>query len=66
MLKNNQYNDLKWMYNFFNFVNRGVEVMFDSMRKYIQEVGTSFVLENKENTNVKKCIQVIYVVQILT
>lgn len=60
MLKNNQDDDLKWMYNFLSSVNGGVKVMFDGMRPYFREVGTSVVLEKKENFNVKTYIQVIY------
>jgi len=60
MLKNNQYDDLKWMYNFLSSVNGGVKVMFDGMRPYIREVGEFVVLSiNEMCTDFNDCVQVI-------
>jgi len=59
MLRNNQHNDLKWMYNFLSSVNGGVKVMFDAMRPYFREVGESVVLGTKGIYNFNFCVQVI-------
>lgn len=60
MLKNNQNDDLKWMYNFLSSVNGGVKVMFDGMRPYFREIGKSVVLGTNRNSDVNTCIQVLY------
>ncbi|XP_022171604.1 cullin-3-like isoform X1 [Myzus persicae] len=57
MLKNNQNDDLKWMYNFLSSVNGGVKVMFDGMRPYFREIGKSVVLGTNRNSDVNTCIQ---------
>lgn len=59
MLKNKQDDDLKWMYKFLSSVNGGVKVMFDGMRPYFHEVGTSVVIRKNGNSDVKTCVQVI-------
>jgi len=59
MLKNNQYDDLKWMYNFLRSVNDGVKVMFNGMRPYFYEEGTSVVIGKNGNSDVKTYFQVI-------
>jgi len=59
MLRNNQHDDLKWMYNFLSSVDGGVQVMFDGMRPYFRELGESVVLGTKKIYNFNTCIQVI-------
>ncbi|XP_025196814.1 cullin-3-A-like [Melanaphis sacchari] len=56
LLKNNQYDDLRCMYNFLYTVDGGVKVMIDSMCLYFRELGTSVVLE-KLNSDIISCVQ---------
>jgi len=60
MLKNKQDDDLKWMYNFLSSVNGGVKIMFDGMRPYFREVGTSVIIRINGTPDVQTCVQVIY------
>ncbi|XP_060845761.1 cullin-3-like [Rhopalosiphum padi] len=57
MLKNNQDEDLKWIYYFLCSVNDGVKVMFECMCPYFREIGTTVVLEKKGNSDAINCIQ---------
>lgn len=64
MLKNDQFDDLKRVYNNLVSVDGGLKVMFDSICPYFYELGTSIVLKNKGISDAFTCIQVIYLYQI--
>jgi len=64
MLKNDQYDKLKHLYNILGFVNGGLKVMFDCTRPYFSKLGTSIVLTNIKISNAFTCIEVIYLYQI--
>ncbi|XP_029341828.1 cullin-3-like [Acyrthosiphon pisum] len=57
MLRNNQHDELKWMYNFLSSVNGGVKVMFDGMRPYFREVGESVVRGTRKMYDFNTCVQ---------
>ncbi|KAE9527898.1 hypothetical protein AGLY_012722 [Aphis glycines] len=57
MLKNDQYDNLKHLYNILCSVDGGLKVMFDSMCPYFCDFGTSIVLTNEGISNDFTCIQ---------
>lgn len=60
MLKNDQYDNLKDLYNMLIFVDGGLKMIFDSTCIYFCLLGSSIVQEIKESSDASTCIQVIY------
>lgn len=64
MLENNQFDDLRCLYNSLCFVDGGLKVIFDIVCPYFCELGSLIVLTYEKMSDATSCIEVIYLYRI--